>query len=123
MADDVRYLRRLVVVTGAQGFGNPLYDEHILLLDINGNPISFAGGGGGGGSVTYATTQEAQLGQRTDVVMSPALTAAAIAALAPNGPSDAALAVKFAAYLVGLPTTLPATAGVPWNDGGMIVIS
>jgi hypothetical protein len=30
---------------------------------------------------------------------------------------------NFAAWAAGLPTTRPSTAGLPWNDGGVISIS
>ena len=30
---------------------------------------------------------------------------------------------NFAAYMQGLPTTLPSKAGTPWNNGGLLSIS
>lgn len=30
---------------------------------------------------------------------------------------------NFAAYMQGLPTTLPSKAGTPWNNGGILSIS
>lgn len=35
----------------------------------------------------------------------------------------AAVGDGFAAYLAGLPTSLPGSPGVPWNNGGVVSIS
>lgn len=54
------------------------------------------------------------------------VTAAAVIPVVRNGAAvteQATVAQILAAALAGLPTTLPGTSGVPWNNGGVICIS
>lgn len=57
-------------------------------------------------ALPLAGAADAQAGTSGALLMTPAQTFSAIAA-----------------FLVALPTALPATAGVPWNDGGSVSIS
>lgn len=76
-------------------------------------------------TVELSTTPE---GQRANTALQPAdigvlVGSQAAALLAATAIQPGVLAALITAYLVALPTTLPATSGVAWLNGGSVCIS